>query len=337
MRKAMTAADQLTQAPGSQPAANPASDDRSQTFAFEHKVFSMAGGYFSYVTNTKDAAFHIPLGDLKGAIALPILRSEFDLTAETNDGKLLDIVDKALRFVREIRPNDSIPHELLDGTASWSVEEKHRTIARNRLTVQLVSWLTGGDTLMVDLTQLEQISDDPKTKARVQEAFTKAAEKLGIGAERKQEVVDMIEKLARELSYIEALRDRYCRVQYINAQLLLLSKVYKREPGIRNEIFRMQVLIRAPVADFDSMFTQADAQTGEILAVLRNIGPQTKFIREMRDELHNRLMLWDEMINPWAAITVEQSAEMESLLKDTYRFLARNFAVTNDWPLTGRR
>ena len=34
----------------------------------------------------------------------------------------------------------------------------------------------------------------------------------------------MIEKLARELSYIEALRDRYCRVQYINAQLTLLSQ-----------------------------------------------------------------------------------------------------------------
>jgi len=333
----MTAADQLTQAPDSQPPTDPASDNRSQTFAFEHKVFSMAGGYFSYVKNTKDAAFHIPLGDLQGAIALPILRSEFDLSPETSDGKLLGIIEKALRFVREIRPNDSIPHELLDGTASWTVEEKHRTIARNRLTVQLVSWLTGGDTLMVDLTQLEQISDDPKTKARVQEAFTKAAEKLGIGAGRKQEVVDMIEKLARELSYIEALRDRYCRVQYINAQLTLLSKIYKREPGIRNEIFRMQVLIRAPVADFDSMFTQADAQTGEILAVLRNIGPQTKFIREMRDELHNRLMLWDEMINPWTAITVEQSSEMESLLKDTYRFLARNFAVSNDWPLTGRR
>jgi hypothetical protein len=333
----MTAADQLNQAPDSQPPAKSASDDRSQTFAFEHKVFSMAGGYFAYVKDTKDAAFHIPLGDLKGAIALPILRTEFDLTPETSDGKLLGIVEKALRYVKEIRPNDSIPHELLDGTASWSVEEKHRTIARNRLTVQLVSWLTGGDTLMVDLSQLEQISDDPKTKARVQEAFTKAAEKLGNGSERKQEVVDMIEKLARELSYIEALRDRYCRVQYINAQLLLLSKLYKREPGIRNEIFRMQVLIRAPIADFDSMFTQADAQTGEILAVLRNIGPQTKFIREMRDELHNRLMLWDEMINPWTAITVEQSGEMESLLKDTYRFLARNFAVSNDWPLTGRR
>ena len=117
----------------------------------------------------------------------------------------------------------------------------------------------------------------------------------------------MIDKLARELSYIEALRDRYTQVQYINAQLGLLSKLYKREPGIRNkEYFRMQVLIRSPVADFNSMFTQADAQTGGILAVLRNIAAQTKFIRDMRDELHHRLMLWDEMINPWTVITVEQ-------------------------------
>ncbi|WP_158047364.1 hypothetical protein [Skermanella pratensis] len=333
----MTAADQLSQATGTTPAADPDSDERSQTFKFEHKVFSMDGGYFSYVKNTQEAAFHIPLGDLKGSIAIPVLRSEFDLNPDTKDGKLLGIVEKSLRYVREIRPNDSIPHELLDGTASWTVEEKHRVIARNRLTVQLVSWLSGGETQVVDLTQLEQLSEDPQTKARVQEAFSRAAEKLGIGADRKQEVVDMIDKLARELSYIEALRDRYTRVQYIGAQLALLSKLYKREPGVRNEIFRMQVLIRAPLADFDSMFTQADAQTGEILAVLRNIGAQTKFIREMRDELHHRLMLWDEMINPWAAVTVERSPDIEALLKDTYRFLARNFAISNDWPLAGRR
>lgn len=69
--------------------------------------------------------------------------------------------------------------------------------------MQLVSWLTGGETQVVDLTQLEQLSEDPQTKARVQEAFARAAEKLGIGVDRKQEVVDMIDKLARELSYIE--------------------------------------------------------------------------------------------------------------------------------------
>jgi len=316
---------------------DPASDPRSQLFSFEHKVFSMEGGYFAYMKDSQEAAFHIPLGDLKGAIALPVLRMEFDLKKETKDGYLLGIVEKSLRFVREIRPNDSIPHELLDGTASWAVEEKHRAIARNRLTMQLVSWLTGGETMIVDVAQLEQLSEDVQIKVRVQEAFTKAAEKLGLGADRKQEVVDMIEKLGRELSYIEALRDRFARVQYINAQLQMLSKIYKREPNIRNEIFRMQVLIRSPLTNFTTMFTQSDAQTGEILAVLRNIGAQTKFIREMRDDLHHRLMLWDEMINLWSTTTTERSVEIEALLKETYRFLARNFAVTNDWPLAGRQ
>lgn len=38
-----------------------------------------------------------------------------------------------------------------------------------------------------------------------------------------------------------------------------------------------------------------------------------------------------------AAATVERSPDIEALLKDTYRFLARNFAISNDWPLAGRR
>jgi hypothetical protein len=61
--EAMTAADQLNQAPDSQPPAKSASDDRSQTFAFEHKVFSMAGGYFAYVKDTKDPGSRITAGN----------------------------------------------------------------------------------------------------------------------------------------------------------------------------------------------------------------------------------------------------------------------------------
>src|SRR3954452_9734594 len=99
----MTRGDPFTPATGAQPAAEPTPDERSQTFAFEHKVFSMAGGYFSYVKNTQEAAFHLPLGDLQGAIALPTLRAEFDLSPETSDGKLLDIVEKSLRYAIPLR------------------------------------------------------------------------------------------------------------------------------------------------------------------------------------------------------------------------------------------
>src|SRR5690242_419110 len=107
--------------PASDKPYDPDSDPRSQLFAFEHKVFSMDGGYFAYMKDSQEAAFHLPLGDLKGAIALPVLRMEFGLKPETKDGYLLSLIEKALRYVREIRPNDSIPHELLDGTASWTV------------------------------------------------------------------------------------------------------------------------------------------------------------------------------------------------------------------------
>ena len=90
-------------------------DDRSRTFAFEHKLFAVEGCYFALIQNSEEVAFHLPLGDLKGAIALPVLRAELKLASDGTDSRLLDIVEKSLRYVKEIRPNDSIPHELLDG------------------------------------------------------------------------------------------------------------------------------------------------------------------------------------------------------------------------------
>ena len=311
-------------------------DDRSRTFAFQHKLFAVEGCYFAPINNNTEVAFHLPLGDLKGSIALPVLRAELKLTDDSTDARLLDIVEKSLRYVKEIRPNDSIPHELLDGSASWSVEEKHRITAHNRLTVQLVSWLTGGESVVVNVGQLEQLADDPTTKQRVQEAFIKIAERLGIGAARKHEVVSSIDTLARELSYVEALRDRYATVQAIAERLNVLQNLYKRDASIRNDIFRMQALIRTPIGNFDVVFAQVDAHTGEILSVLRNIPAQIKYIRDVRDELHHRLMLWDQIIESWSAVTVERSLEIEALLKETYRFLARNFALASDWPLAGR-
>lgn len=315
----------------------PPADDRSRVFAFQHKLFTVDGGYFAIQKSTGEAAFHVPLGDLKGAIPLSTLRYEFRVNENSADGRLLDVVEKSLRYVKEIRPYDSIPHELLDGTASWSVEERHRRIAHNRLTVQLASWLTGGESVIQDAVRLEQVAQDPETKRRVQEAFTRLAEKAGFGKERRQEVVDMIDAIARELSYVEALRDRYARVRYIGAQLAVLNGLYRRDGGIRDEIFRMQVLIRSPLANFDNMFGQVDAQTGEILSVVKNLKAQIRFIREMRDELHFRLMLWDDLTDSWTGIPVEKSSEVELLLKETYRFLARHFGQAVEWPLASRR
>jgi hypothetical protein len=116
--------------------------DRSTHFAFQHKVFSIKDAVFR-LSQTEEPLFRVELGDLKCGVSVPSLRNEFGIKPESDDGKLLGLIEKALRFVKEIRPGDSIPKELLDGSCSWSVEDRHRKLAHNRMTVQLVSWLSG--------------------------------------------------------------------------------------------------------------------------------------------------------------------------------------------------
>ena len=97
----------------------------------------------------------------------------------------------------------------MDGTCSWTVEDRHRKLAHNRMIAQLVSWLSGGEAEVVDGSKLEQFVQHPETKQRVQKAFAEAAEKIGLGRDRAAEVIDQFETLARELAYIQALRERY--------------------------------------------------------------------------------------------------------------------------------
>src|SRR6185437_12066710 len=169
------------------------SAERSTNFAFTHKVFQVEGACFALSRDTKEPLFRVFLGSVTAALPLATLCSEFGIAKDSEDGRLIDIVEKSLRFVKEIRPGDSIPRELLDGTASWTVEEHHRAIARSRLAVQLASWVAGEEKVISDTEQLEQLADDPVTKTRMQNALGEVAEKLGIGRDRKSEVMTKVE------------------------------------------------------------------------------------------------------------------------------------------------
>lgn len=328
-----------TAADGAEPGADSVAlppGERSTVFAFEHKVFSIPSCFFALTQDRREPALFMPLGDLRGAVSLATLRTEFGIKPDSPDGALLEIIGRSLRYVREIRPGDSIPRELLDGSASWTVEERHRAVARSRVTVRLVSWLTGSDSGEMDIAELQRLADDPETKTRVQEATIRMAEKLGLGAGRRQEVLTRIEDLVRELAYIEALRDRFRFVQEINGKLRQFVQIYRRDVSIREEIQRMQILMRRPLSDLETMFAQADAQTGEIFSVMRNFAAQVKFVRDVRDDLHSGLMQWDGLIDKWQGQAIEGTVEAEALLKETYRFLARNFIKVNDWPMAGK-
>jgi hypothetical protein len=233
--------------------------------------------------------------------------------------------------VKEIRPDDSIPNELLDGSASWCVEERHRQIAGARLALQLSAWVTKEEVVITDVSQLARLADDPATKARVQKAIAEIAERLGIGFERRQEVMDKIDLFARELAYIEALRDLQVTVKLIYAKLTKLTKLYVKDKSVTEDIVRVLQLLRAPIGDLDSTFGLVDAQTSDIMSILKNYQVQVNFVREFRDDLHFRLRDWHDLSKKWSALELTRCNENEALIKETYRFAAQNFPQQQSW------
>ena len=307
------------------------SPERSTHFAFEHSVFRTPNVRFVMATDGEPSLV-VELADLAAVIPIKSLRIEFELDKGL-DGPMLDKVAAGLKFVKTIRPGDSIPREILDGTASWAVEDKHIEIAKGRITMQISSWLTGAETVIVDQEALMQLAEDPAIKQRVNAAFSDIAVKLGLPPERKQDVVDRIDQLARELAYIEALRERFGVVKGIAETVAAFQKIYRRDRTVIEDLNRITNLIRRPLTELQGIFDQVDGMSGEILSLLRNMIRQIEFIRESRDELHQRMMLWDEMIVKFSTIQVDRSPENEALMKELYRFLARNFIVEKPWEL----
>lgn len=299
-------------------------------FDFATKVFSVDGAYFALAQDGKPALF-VRLGELRAAVSFPSLRSEFAIGDDSSDGRLLTLVEQALNYVRQIRPGDSIPSELLNGAASWSVDERHQLIARGRLAAQLAAWLGGGEAAKLDAEQVIEVAGDDDIKQRVQKAFDELAEKLGIGRERRQEVVDKIDAFAGELAYIEGLRDRYGEVQGIARKCRELGGFYKRDRTVVENLIRIRALMQTPLADFDNAFQQIEAQTCEIMTVLRKFPEQVAYVRRMRDELRRKLLKWDELIELWKVPHNEEPDRIDRLVRETYGFLARNYSLSNRW------
>ena len=277
----------------------------SEIFDFEHKVFSIEGGHFSLSSDKAQAVYFVPLGSTFGAVPLSTLRTTFDIAVDSYDDRLLGIVEASLRYVKIIRPGESIPRELLDGTASWQVSDENRARARNRLLVQLASWVSGKEIVVSDAAQIEQIVEDPGTKQRVTDAYVQLTQRLGLPPERQNEIEVRVGAFAHELAYIEALRDRFGAVRSILGKIERLRNAYRLD--------------------------QVDAQSGEVLALMKNLDSQIAFTRRMRDDLHMRVMDWDDMIEKWDSVEIERSNANENMVKSTYRFLAQRYLKTNVW------
>ncbi len=309
--------------------------DLPSVVEFHHSVFAkMEDCHFQINHATGEAMLCVTIASNQAQLPFPGLIREFKL--DEHDRQMLDLLSDGLKFVGSLRLGDPLPKEILTGEATWELSPRHERIAHQRVSMQLVNWLTGVDDLITDPDALMQLADDPGTKRKVNEAFGEAAERLGLGRENKQQMVGYVEKLAHELAYIEALRDKFAHVLDIQNKVDGLRKVYSRERSIADMIDQIRKLLEIAVKDFKRRFLEIDAQTGEILSVLRNLENQVRFIRSIRDDLHVRLMAWDDLIHEWRKVEVCVSYHINNTLSRIYQFLAPRFMKVDDWVLMNK-
>jgi hypothetical protein len=312
----------LTQAPKT--AAEP------KRFEFAHKVFAAPGAIFEIDAQTDEPVLKVDLGDLRAAMPFQALREKFVLAADSPDRRMLDEVAKALAFVRRVRPGDTIPAELLDGSASWKVEKRHLETAQGRVTAGLLAWL-GEGSKAESAVELAALAADAGVKAKVQAAFGRLAQRMGLPDERRSEVVDAVDRLAHELSYIEALRDKVGQARRAVELLKRLRGSYRRERGTLESLERIVHLLEKPVKRYECRIAEVDAQTGETHNTILNLTRQIAFMREARDWLHRETMRWDEILEAWASETAEPTRAQQRKIAATYRFAARHFPLAEEW------
>ena len=315
----------------------PAAEMGENCVHFEHKFFGSFEDLYFRLTDTGEAVAVIKLASNEAVLGFDGIRREFMLTDQTADGQMLSKVAEGLQFVRGLRVGDPLPKEILTREASWEPSERHLRIARQRLTMQLVTWLTGNEHIFTSSEELMQIAEDPQVKKNVQIAFSEAAEALGLGRENREQVVLYIETLAKELAYIEAERDIYAEINRNDEKVQGLRRLYSSDRGMIETTDQVARLYQRALKILVDYFDQVDAQTGEILAMLKNIDNQIDYIREVRDEVHRRLLPWEDILPVWKTVFVVKSEENIARIRELYQFLAPRFMQVNEWVLVTKR
>ena len=302
--------------------------------AFAHPFFAAVGDVqFRMSEHTRAPALMIKFGDGDAALSFGGIRRELKLAEDSPDAGMLEAVAAALQFVSVLKIGDPLPAEVLSGEASWEIEQRHRDIALARLTMQLVTWATGDETAITDADALSQVADDPATQAKAEKAIADAAERLSVEVE---EVKATLRMLAEELAFIEALREKFAGVLSMRDKMDVLRRKYSNERSVAEVADAVRRLMTVAVKRLTNLFEQIDAQTGEIMGMLKNPKAQEGYIRTKRDELYCRMVAWRDILAKWDKCDSKPTEGNVALLRETYRFLAPRFMPAQQWVLASQ-
>jgi hypothetical protein len=139
----------------------------------------------------------------------------------------------------------------------------------------------------------------------------------------------MVEEIAGELAFIESLRERLlARITAMTAKIERLTRGPRPEGVTVETLTQVRRLTAKALREIRRRFDDLDAQTGEVMSVLRNADSQRAFIRSNRDWLYRSLRAWEPILGEWDPV---QDACPRGLLARTYRFLAPRFMSVTEW------
>ncbi len=315
-----------------------AEDESEDVVHFSHKFFTSFDDLYFRLTDSQEPVAVVKLAKTNDAIlAFDGIKKEFGLPSDSDDAKMLDRVAEALQYVTGLRVGDELPKEITCGEASWEPSERHFVIAKQRLTMQLVTWLTGDEHIFTTVEELMMMAEDPQVKKNINLAFSEAAAELGLGRDQRDQVVAQIESLAKQLAYLEALRDIFNEIRKIDEKIQGLRRIFGTDRTMVDTVDQVARLSQRCIQLFAENFDQIDAQTGEVMAMLKNITNQLEYIHKVRDELYRRLRPWERFILVWKTVYIARSDENISRIRDIYQFLAPRYMKVNDWVLMTKR
>ncbi|MEA1676898.1 hypothetical protein [Nitrospirillum sp. BR 11163] len=292
-------------------------------FNFAHPALCLPNSFFAL--SHGEPVLQVDLGDARGAIPLRQVAQMFSISPESGDGQLLGMVAQSLRFVRIIQNGDRIPSEIVDGTASWTIESRHRDLAFIKIGGSLLKAIAGA---RADATAT--LDESEEAKRRMREQAAEIAALVGVAVERKQEVVDRVEVLANELAFLEALREYFKPVFDIGRKLREMQKLARGDRELDHQLRRIQSLLKVPVEKYRAWFDEVEAGTGEAVAALKQFEGTVAMLRRHRDNLHFETLAWEDLPQRWKALDPAKDEAMLEIGR-LYRFLASRYLDTKVW------
>ena len=95
-------------------------------------------------------------------------------------------------------------------------------------------------------------------------------------------------------------------------------------------------LTLAALSQISHRFDELDAQTGEVMAALRNADSQRTFIRSNRDWLYRTQRAWQSLLVEWDVAGIGFDEGILLLLNRSYQFLAPRYMPVTEWTSLSR-